>query len=258
MKTYKANPLALQPDGKKEKKRQKCPLKSTNRQTDSSSSRHLLLDAIQPYLHERVGLSSAGTTAKSSKSIFYSTWKSPSLMNVSGPPVLRQFKTWLADRRKYFDSLSTHSPEQNMQLRLLKSSSESITIDTRGLTQRFRPTLVILHDELEARPGQIKIRREGPQQASVRGHKGLISIMESLRGAGLLSSSSSASKKSMAILRIGVGIGRPESRERNAVADYVLSNMGVQEMQALREAVPEVVEVLVQEMYRRDDDEIAI
>lgn len=181
-------------------------------------------------------------------------------MNVSGPPVLRQLKTWLADRKKYFDSLiHTHTPEEG-SMQLLKSSSlEPITIDTRGLTQRFRPTLVILHDELEARPGQVKIRRGGPQQASLRGHKGLISIMESLRGAGLLSSAAAAAKSnqtSMAILRIGIGIGRPISRERNAVADYVLTKMGPQEMQALKEAVPEVVEALVQEMYRMDDDEM--
>lgn len=238
------------------------------------SAGHLLLDALQPHLHDRIGLSTPGSSNKNpSKSIFYSTWKSPSLMNISGPPVLRQLKSWLADRKKYFDTLVTNnttalSSEQNSNMQLLKSaSSEPITIDTRALTQRFRPTLVILHDELEAKPGQIKIRRGGPQQASLRGHKGLISIMETLRGAGLLSSSSSStsvtsatsgakSATSMAILRIGIGIGRPTSRERNAVADYVLSKMGPQEMQALREAVPEVVEVLVQEMYRRDEDEV--
>jgi peptidyl-tRNA hydrolase, PTH1 family len=199
-------------------------------------------------------------------------------MNISGPPVLRQLKSWLSDRRKYFDTLllnnknTTAASEQSSNdMQLLKSSSsEPITVDTRVLAQRFRPTLVILHDELEAKPGQIKIRRGGPQQASLKGHKGLISIMESLRGAGLLSSSSSSpsvsatttgaksatSTTSMAILRIGIGIGRPTSRERNAVADYVLSKMGPQEMQALTQAVPEVVEVLVQEMYRRDEDEI--
>ncbi|EEA24525.1 hypothetical protein TMatcc_007629 [Talaromyces marneffei ATCC 18224] len=241
------------------------------------SAGHLLLDALQPHLHERIGLSTPGSNGQNlSKSIFYSTWKSPSLMNVSGPPVLRQLKSWLSDRKKYFDTLihlnnnsysstaETGSSSSNMQL-LKSSSSEPITIDTRALTQRFRPTLVILHDELEAKPGQIKIRRGGPQQASLRGHKGLISIMESLRGAGLLSSSSAttaattaakSATSSMAILRIGVGIGRPTSRERNAVADYVLSKMGPQEMQALRETVPEVVEVLVQEMYRRDEDEV--
>lgn len=199
--------------------------------------------------------------------------------------MLRQLKSWLADRRKYFDTLlnnhntnnnNTASEQSSNDLQLFKSSTEPITVNTRVLTQRFRPTLVILHDELEAKPGQIKIRRGGPQQASLRGHKGLISIMESLRGAGLLSSSTSTSTStlaprsasasaaaaaatstlSMAILRIGIGIGRPTSRERNAVADYVLSKMGPQEMQALTEAVPEVVEVLVQEMYRRDEDEV--
>ncbi|PCG97741.1 Peptidyl-tRNA hydrolase [Penicillium occitanis (nom. inval.)] len=243
------------------------------------SAGHLLLDALQPHLHERIGLSTPGTSSSSktlSKSIFYSTWKSPSLMNISGPPVLRQLKSWLSDRRKYFDTLllnnknTTAASEQSSNdMQLLKSSSsEPITVDTRVLAQRFRPTLVILHDELEAKPGQIKIRRGGPQQASLRGHKGLISIMESLRGAGLLSSSSpsvsatttgaksATSTTSMAILRIGIGIGRPTSRERNAVADYVLSKMGPQEMQALTQAVPEVVEALVQEMYRRDEDEV--
>lgn len=185
-------------------------------------------------------------------------------MNISGPPVLRQLKSWLTDRKKYFDTLINNNntaPDQSNNMQLLKSSSpEPITVNTRVLTQRFRPTLVILHDELEARPGQIKIRRGGPQQASLRGHKGLISIMESLRGAGLLSSSTTTtgakSATSMAILRIGIGIGRPTSRERNAVADYVLSKMGPQEMQALREAVPEVVELLMQEIYRRDEDEV--
>lgn len=195
-------------------------------------------------------------------------------MNVSGPPVLRQLKSWLADRKKYFDTLLLNKintvprsepgqSDNNNDMQLLKTaSSEPITIDTRALTQRFRPTLVILHDELEAKPGQIKIRRGGPQQASLRGHKGLISIMESLRGAGLLSSATTSPAKSasaapsMAILRIGIGIGRPTSRERNAVADYVLSKMGPQEMEALKEAVPQIVEVLVQEMYRRDEDEV--
>ena len=200
--------------------------------------------------------------------------------------MLRQLKSWLSDRRKYFATLllnnknttAASEPSSNDMQLLKSSSSEPITVDTRVLMQRFRPTLVILHDELEAKPGQIKIRRGGPQQASLRGHKGLISIMESLRGAGLLFSSSSSSSSSstststsapksasaaaatattsMAILRIGIGIGRPTSRERNAVADYVLSKMGPQEMQALTQAVPEVVEVLVQEMYRRDEDEI--
>jgi len=108
----------------------------------------------------------------------------------------------------------------------------------------------------------------------LRGHRGLISIMESLRGAGLLSSTTTSSSsspkghqrsqntntsnksKNLAILRIGIGIGRPSSREQHAVSDYVLSKMGAQELQALGDAVPGVVDALVQEMYRRDDDEM--
>ncbi|OKL62177.1 hypothetical protein UA08_02764 [Talaromyces atroroseus] len=251
------------------------------------SAGHVLLDAIQPQLHERIGLTTARSSSSSSlsRSIFYSTWKSPSLMNVSGPPVLRQFKTWATEREKYFTNLVTntlssvpptlsntgtdgnnnnnnnnnnHNHNHNNHtntIHVLKSSSTPITIDIRALKHRFRPTLVILHDELEARPGQIRVRRGGPQQASLRGHRGLISIMESLRGAGLLSSSSAAAKN-LSILRIGIGIGRPASRERGSVSDYVLAKMGAEELQALSEAVPEVVDTLVQEMYRRDEDEV--
>lgn len=248
------------------------------------SAGHVLLDAIQPQLYERIGLSVAGNrknALSSARSIFYSTWKSPSLMNVSGPPLLRQLKSWLTDREKYLHTMNPDQPfsvvSQSLNgdeadeddnsnaatIQLLKASSEPITIDIRALKERFRPTLVILHDELEARPGQIKVRQGGPQQASLRGHRGLISIMESLRGAGLLSAPSKAQSsqnisnfKNLAILRIGIGIGRPSSRERNAVSDYVLSKIGTQELQALMDAVPGVVDTLVQEMYRKDDDEV--
>jgi peptidyl-tRNA hydrolase, PTH1 family len=225
------------------------------------SAGHVLLDAIQSQLHERIGLTAASSASSLSKSIFYSTWKSPSLMNVSGPPVLRQFKSWVADRLKYFNNLSNNpstssDAKDEHTIQVLKPPSTPISIDTRALKHRFRPTLVILHDELEAQPGQIKVRRGGPQQASLRGHRGLISIMESLRGAGLLPSSSSSTTKNLAILRIGIGIGRPSSRERNSVSDYVLAKMGAQELQALGDAVPGVVDVLVQEMYRRDEDEL--
>lgn len=228
------------------------------------SAGHVLLDALQPRLRERIGLTAA-SSASLSHSIFYSTWKSPSLMNVSGPPVLRQFKAWAAEREKYFNSFirpSTSGEDGNGDTMQVLKSSEPITIDIRALRHRFRTTLVILHDELEARPGQLRIRRGGPQQASLRGHRGLISIMESLRGASLLPSTSTSttattasSSANLAILRVGVGIGRPPSRERGSVSDYVLAKMGPSELQALHERVPEVVDTLVQEMYRRDEDE---
>jgi len=80
--------------------------------------------------------------------------------------------------------------------------------DTRGEDAR----LVVVHDELELAPGQIKVKSGS---ASTKGHNGLKSINEVLRG--------------VAYTRIGVGIGRPESREADVVAGYVLRKMSAQE-----------------------------
>ncbi|KAH8702600.1 hypothetical protein BGW36DRAFT_356708 [Talaromyces proteolyticus] len=239
------------------------------------SAGHVLLDAIRSPLHERIGLNNpASLSSSSSQSIFYTSWKSPSLMNVSGPPVLEQLKTWLADRQRYFNS-TFQTPRQQLQqqqhkkqqqnqpaetenntplLRLLKGSqtAEPIDVDIRDMT-RFRSTLVILHDELEAQPGKVKVRMGGPAQSSLRGHRGLISIMESLRGAGLLPGQKSSSPQ-VSILRLGIGIGRPASRERDSVSDYVLSKLTPRDLKALQAAVPGVVDLLVQEMYRGGND----
>jgi len=68
--------------------------------------------------------------------------------------------------------------------------------------------LVVVHDELESALGQVKVR---PGSASAKGHNGLKSIGEALAG--------------KEYVRIGVGIGRPESRDKRDVADYVLRKM---------------------------------
>lgn len=223
------------------------------------SAGHVLLDAIQTPLQERIGLTSSND--HTGKSIFYSLWKSPALMNVSGPPVLRQFKSWFANRQQFFDTTfippppasSTETEGEAHTKRLLKgSSAQPIDVDTRDLT-RFRPTLVILHDELEAAPGKIKVRMGGPEQASLRGHRGLISIIDSFRGARLLNPKKEG-PAGVSILRIGIGIGRPVSRERDAVADYVLGRLTQKDLEAMQRVVPEVVDLLVKEMYRDGDD----
>lgn len=67
--------------------------------------------------------------------------------------------------------------------------------------------LVIVHDELELEMGQVKVR-DG--QASAKGHNGLKDIQRVVQGQGVK------------WWRIGVGIGRPESRERGDVSAYVL------------------------------------
>lgn len=132
----------------------------------------------------------------------------------------------------------------------------------------FNPTLVILHDELEAPLGKIKVRRGGSEEASCRGHRGLISTMESLRKRNIYASDGHAAQRrtqeltkkggipnddvslAISIMRIGVGIGRPDTRERKDVADYVLTQMSEAEITAVQRAAGFVAELLVDELYR--------
>jgi PTH1 family peptidyl-tRNA hydrolase len=72
--------------------------------------------------------------------------------------------------------------------------------------------LVVVHDELEIALGAVKVRKG---DASPKGHNGLKSIKQTMPG--------------MDYTRIGVGIGRPESRDANDVAAYVLRKMSPME-----------------------------
>jgi PTH1 family peptidyl-tRNA hydrolase len=73
---------------------------------------------------------------------------------------------------------------------------------------RDEAKLIVVHDELELALGQVKVKSGN---ASPKGHNGLKSIRDVLKGQGYT--------------RIGVGIGRPESRDPNIVANYVLRKM---------------------------------
>ncbi|KAK6506818.1 hypothetical protein TWF481_005278 [Arthrobotrys musiformis] len=91
------------------------------------------------------------------------------------------------------------------------------------------PTLVILHDELEKPVGKVKYKKDG----SAGGHNGLSSIKASL-GNGKIP-----------IHKIGIGIGRPESRDKNVVADYVLQKVPGRDKDILiRDAVPAILEII--------------
>ncbi|KAK8090974.1 hypothetical protein PG994_000479 [Apiospora phragmitis] len=63
------------------------------------------------------------------------------------------------------------------------------------------PTLVILHDEMELAPGQLKL---GPGSASAKGHNGLKSMQQSLQSTGL---GGRLTAKNGKFLRVGFGIG---------------------------------------------------
>jgi PTH1 family peptidyl-tRNA hydrolase len=103
----------------------------------------------------------------------WTLWASPVQMNISGTAVANAWKTFVSQSRG-----------------------------------EAEPRLVVLHDELEAPLGSIKVR---PGSASAKGHNGLKSIREKIPG--------------VEYVRIGIGIGRPESREPGVVAGYVLRKM---------------------------------
>lgn len=90
--------------------------------------------------------------------------------------------------------------------------------------------LVVVHDELEKALGTITLKTT--QGASAKGHNGLKSI-KSLIG-------------DVPFARIGVGIGRPTSRDPDDVARYVLKKMTPNEKDQITNAVDEIVAKLEQ------------
>ncbi|KAB8297020.1 hypothetical protein EYC80_002418 [Monilinia laxa] len=87
--------------------------------------------------------------------------------------------------------------------------------------------LIVIHDELELAPGRVNVKAGSN---SPKGHNGLKSIRDTLRG--------------QPYTRIGIGIGRPESRDAGVVAGYVLRKMNVEEKRKIEGCVGKVVEEL--------------
>ncbi|KAF2272311.1 peptidyl-tRNA hydrolase [Westerdykella ornata] len=90
------------------------------------------------------------------------------------------------------------------------------------------PRLVVVHDELESPLGKVSIK-DGA--SSPRGHNGLKSVQASLG-------------TRVKWWRVGVGIGRPESREPSVVSKYVLRKMTDREERAMDAASLGVLEAL--------------
>lgn len=88
--------------------------------------------------------------------------------------------------------------------------------------------LVVLHDELELSVGEVCVKDGG---RSAGGHNGLKSIKEVLGGKG-------------GWTRIGVGIGRPESRAPDVVAAWVMRKMSEKERRGVEGTVWRVEEEL--------------
>jgi len=95
--------------------------------------------------------------------------------------------------------------------------------------ERERALLVILHDELEKQVGEVKLKKTG----SPAGHNGLISIISQLQ--------------TKDFHRLGIGIGRPESRDSDVVAKYVLGKLTSFEKEKLEgQSLDKVLKHLVQ------------
>ncbi|KAF3915570.1 hypothetical protein ABW21_db0205739 [Orbilia brochopaga] len=93
--------------------------------------------------------------------------------------------------------------------------------------ERSAALLIVLHDELEKAVGTVKYKKDG----SAGGHNGLSSIASSLPG--------------HSVHKIGLGINRPVSRDRDDVADYVLSTMPRGDInRMIEDALPKVKEII--------------
>lgn len=95
--------------------------------------------------------------------------------------------------------------------------------------------MVVVHDDLEEDLGVIKMRK---WKTTHRGHNGVKSIKGMLKDADYPGAKWA---------RISIGIGRPETREKSTVADYVLRPMTVDEIFTLNDkAAPGVLDCLVE------------
>ena len=97
--------------------------------------------------------------------------------------------------------------------------------------ERSRAKLLILHDELESPLGKIKFRTGG----SARGHNGIKSCINRLGDTEFL--------------RVGIGIGRPESRDSHYVSAYVMRTMKPADLQKVSDAAGEVTQKMADLAY---------
>ena len=90
--------------------------------------------------------------------------------------------------------------------------------------------LVVVHDELEKPLGAVTLKTT--EGASAKGHNGVKSIMSFMGNTPFA--------------RIGIGIGRPASRDSDDVAQYVLKKMALPGKAKIEDSLDEVVEKLKQ------------
>ncbi|KAM5453614.1 putative peptidyl-tRNA hydrolase [Microsporum audouinii] len=166
-------------------------------------------------------------------------WQSPSYMNTSGPSLVRAYKSWLAR-----ENLASDIPVPPLDVGKRKARGMQPMTHTRATN------LILLHDELERSYGNLYIRYGGPEMSS-RGHNGIKSVVESLVKAKLLSSGGGLSLASpTALMRLAIGVGRPLSRNRDAVSDYLLKSISKSQHDALAAKGTDLRQLLEKEISR--------
>ncbi|PGH32835.1 PTH1 family peptidyl-tRNA hydrolase [[Emmonsia] crescens] len=204
-------------------------------------------------------------------------WQSPSLMNVSGPTLIRTYEKWCAERGGAIGGVvgitKTSAAAAGANIIREDSQSQSQTPQAPSETKHVKGNnnndtkpiplnLILLHDDLELSPGKLSVRRGGAS-LSARGHNGIKSVVNSLVKAGMLTAARGAGKKKgggvissagaidptrFQLTRIGVGIGRPASREPEVVAEYVLGRMPDRQVEVTEGLVEELVRILEKEV----------
>lgn len=169
------------------------------------SAGHVLLKVLQSHLKFPAfkkskpyanGLISVGADVGRPE---YTLWQSPSYMNVSGKDLLKAYRQFV------------------------KESTGSVTGNDTEL-----PALIVLHDEMETAPAQLKARNGS---MSAKGHNGIKSVQQSLQTAGLLDRLTEPGSGGK-FIKIGVGIGRPAggTRDKDDVSAYVLGKFSSAEL----------------------------
>lgn len=117
---------------------------------------------------------------------------------------------------------------------LANAWKEALDSNSRG-PEPSQVGLVLLQDELELALGEVRTKT---WDASHKGHNGIKSAQASLKPTAYPRNSKWWS-------RIRVGIGRPDSRDKSSVSDYVLRGMSANQKSILREdAAPSVLRCL--------------
>lgn len=97
-----------------------------------------------------------------------------------------------------------------------------------GITTNIKETLLVIHDDVDLMPGQVKIKNNGGDA----GHRGIRDIMSVLSSGDFI--------------RVRIGVGRPgEEHKHKDTADYVLDNFTASEKEILiKDSFPRVYRFL--------------